>query len=131
LGKRDRFKLRIGNKRERRVAMPKAAGGEFVVNRFRGLVSRIAGTVSISRETQRVLAEYSRKIVGIVGKTGWLQRWRRDLQQQSKRRKHPTETVAESLSSSALRTGDDQPPKATTGTRQGREPAVLVQLDVA
>jgi hypothetical protein len=111
--------------------MPEAAGGEFVVDRFRGLVSRIAGTVSISGQAQRVFAEYGGKIAGSAGVTGRVQRWCRDLQQQSKRSKHPTETAAGSLSSSALRTGDDQPPKATNGTRQSREPAVLVQLDVA
>jgi hypothetical protein len=50
--------------------MPEAAGGEFVVDRFRGLVSRIAGTVSISGQAQRVFAEYGGKIAGSAGVTG-------------------------------------------------------------
>jgi hypothetical protein len=127
--KRDRFKLRVGNQREHRI--PEATGSELVMNRFRGLVGRIAGTVSISRQAQRVFAEYGGKIAGSVDLAGRLQRWCRDLQQQSERSKQPTETAAESLSLSAQRTGDDQPPKATNSTRQSREPAVPVQLNVA
>ena len=104
--------------------MPETARGEFVVYRFRGLVRRVARGVSISGQAQRVFAEYSGKIAGTVGETGRLQRRCRDLQQQSERGKHPAEAVTESFSP-ALRTGDDQPPKATNGTQQRREPVLV------
>src|SRR5205085_4843602 len=45
-GECDRFKGRCGRLRERRVAMPEAAEGGVVVNRFRSLVSRVVGGVS-------------------------------------------------------------------------------------
>jgi hypothetical protein len=94
-GKRDEFKVCTGSQRECRVAMPETAGGEFVMNRSRGLVTRAVGGASISREAQRMLVECGGKIAAIVGGTegaGRVQNRYRDLQKQSDRGKHPTET---------------------------------------
>ena len=40
------------------------------MNRLRGLVSRVAGGVSISGEAQRVFAEYGGKIAGMLARLG-------------------------------------------------------------
>ena len=42
---------------ERRVAMPEAAGGELVVNRFRRLVARGLAVTGPLRAAQRMLVE--------------------------------------------------------------------------
>jgi len=49
--------------------MPEAAEGGVVVNRFRSLVSRVVGGVSIPGEAQRMLVECRRKIAAVVGET--------------------------------------------------------------
>jgi hypothetical protein len=47
--------------------MPETAGGEFVMDRFGGLVTRaVRGSTSISREAQRMLVECGGKIAGVV-----------------------------------------------------------------
>ena len=77
--------------------MPETAGGEFVMDRFRGLVSRVVGSASIAREAQRVLVECREEIVRLVDETERAKRVQaryRDLQQQRDRGNHPTETAS-------------------------------------
>jgi hypothetical protein len=85
--------------------MPETAGGGFVVSRFRGMVARVVGHASIPGEAQRVLVECGGKIAGVVGETelaGRVQVRYCDLQQQSDRSKHSTETTAGPVGLSAL-----------------------------
>src|SRR6202045_3395289 len=127
-GKRDQFKRRTENQRECGVAMPEAAEGGVVVNRFRSLVSRVVGGVSIPREAQRMLVERCRKIAAVVGgaqRAGPVQgRYRDDLQQQSHRGKQRTETPAGPAGPSALRLSPqpyghiEQAPPETGGKRR-------------
>jgi hypothetical protein len=58
-GECDRFKGGNGRQRERRVAMPEAAGGKLVVNRFRRLVARCLAVAAPLCEAQHVLVEAS------------------------------------------------------------------------
>src|SRR6516225_10237821 len=104
--------------------MPETAGGEFVMDRFRGLVSRVVGSASIAREAKHVLIECGGQIVKLVDeaeRTKRVQGRHRDLQQQSDCGKHPTETARGSAGLSAPRSGDNSLPKqvANSGAQQG------------
>jgi len=119
-GKRDELEITARSQRQSCAAMPETAGGEFVMNRFGGLVTWAVGGASISREAQRMLVYCSGKIAGVVGEAGQARRVQgryRDLQQQSDRGKRSAETPARSRRSSALRTGDGQP--SETGEWRG------------
>jgi hypothetical protein len=75
-----------------------------------------------------MLVYCSGKIAGVVGEAGQARRVQgryRDLQQQSDRRKRSAETPARSRGSSALQTGDGQPPKWVNGA------ACRVQRNIA
>ena len=104
-GKCDAFKTDNGGRRQRRVPLPATARCEVVANRFRGSITRVVGSASIARKAQRVLVVRARKIAGPVIETeraGTVQGWYRDLEQQSDRGKHSTETAAGSVGDSEM-----------------------------
>ena len=125
-----RFKLRLGNERRRRVAVPQAAKGEVVMNRFWGLVGWVFGSASIPGDTKRMGVQIYRNRLGLIGEARRdppvYGRARDDLNEQSDKRKRRTETPAGSGGSSAQRPRQDNTTQTAGGARRLRRAINLV-----